>query len=199
MNPAFSRRAAMKGTVAAAAVVAIPGTAVASDFKELNWMVSVPATTPVPFRTRVISGVPAFVEYGKPVVFGPVIVQAIGGPKVTAMARAANCTSFAGVITTTVAVTDARGLSGRFPITVTFPRTSIPPTNIDYVLTGTATLAEGTPLPAPRNPGPMTIAAESPAKGAITIYKATGATTEYVSSMTLVHGQDPVLATVEVR
>ncbi len=163
--------------------------------------VGVPGISPQPFRTRIVSGIPASVAYGKPVALGPVIVQAMCDFKTWNLARATAHDAFSGTVTMTVVVTDGRGLSGRFPITVAFPRTSIPSSGTgDYILTGTATLSGTAGLPMPRNPGTMTVAADAKATGAMTAYKTVVGTSEpFTSRITLVAGQDPVVATIEVH
>lgn len=202
-NALLTRRAAMRSAagLGAGAVLSMgPAAAASTAFKELTWRVSLPGISAQPFRSRVVSGVPALVAYGKPVAIGPVIVQALCDVKVWSLAKSIAYDAFSGVVTTTVVVTDSRGLSGRFPVKIVFPRAAIPTGPGDYVLTGTATLSGDVPLPLPRNPGLTTIAVAGPATGTMVAYKsAAGTSTQFTSQMTLVAGQDPVVATIEVQ
>ncbi len=201
MNSGITRRTALRGAAVLGAGMAAAGTASASEFKELNWHVSVPGIGAQPFRTRIVSGVPVSVGYGKPIALGPVIVQAMCGFKTWNLARATAYDAFSGTVTMSVIVTDGRGLSGLFPITVVFPRASIPSGGTgDYTLTGTATLSGTAGLPMPRNPGTMTLAVDTKATGAMTAYKTVaGTSTPFPSQITLDAGQDPVVAAIEVR
>jgi len=201
MEPVFKRRTALRGAAVLAAGAAAPvGVAAADEFAELAWRASAPGISPQPFRTRIVSGVPAVAGYGTSVTLGPVIVQAISHQSFPLILRGAGYTSLTATVTAAVVVTDARGLSGRLPMTIVFPRVTVPTTAVETVLTGTATLT-GTPqLPAVRNPGTMTIKVESPAKGAVTVFNNAGVGTSITSTITLfpVNG-DPLAATIEVR
>ena len=197
-QPVFGRRTALRGAAALAAVPAVPPPGAAAEFPELAWRASVVGTSPQPFRTRVISGVPPVVGYGTSVVLGPVVVQAISDRTLSTIARPFGYTSVSVTVTATVVVTDARGLSGRVPVTIDFPRVTLPTTPVEVVFTGTATLTGAPRLPSVRNPGTLTIRAESGAKGAVTVFKDSGAMNSYTSTITLA-GPDAVAATIEVR
>jgi hypothetical protein len=201
MEPAFKRRVALRGAAVLAAGTAVPvSAAVADELTEIAWRATAPGISPQPFRTRVVSGIPAVAGYGTSVTFGPVIVQAISDRSLPLIMRNAGYSSVTATITGTILVTDARGLSGRMPVTIVFPRVTMPTIAVETVLTGTATLTGAPRLPAVRNPGTMTIKAESGAKGAITLFKDSGASSSYTSAITLA-GPYPVppAATIEVR
>ena len=201
MEPVFKRRAALRGAAVLAAGAAAPvGVATADEFAELVWRASAPGISPQPFRTRIISGIPAVVGYGTSVTLGPVIVQAISHRSFPLIVRSAGYSSVSATVTGTAVVTDARGLSGRVPVTIVFPRVTMPTTGVETTFTGTATVT-GTPqLPAVRNPGTMKIEAESPAQGAVTLFKDSGASTSVASLITLTPNTPvPPVATIEVR
>lgn len=205
MNPVFNRRAALRGAVVLAGLAGLPTTsaeaAPADGFKELTWKLIRPTSNFQLMPVRVISGIPATIGYGKPVTIGPVIVQATCDKNVGMAARSTGCDMISAVFTLTIVVTDARGLSGRFPVTVQFPRTEVPSTQVEFVFTGTATLAgQGSP-PAARNTGPMRITVERRATGVTTLYNAaTGAANNLASQADLIPpDQDPLIATIEVR
>jgi hypothetical protein len=201
MEPAFKRRTALRGAAVLAAGAAVPvGVATADEFAELAWRASAPGITPQPFRTRIISGIPAVVGYGTAVTLGPVIVQAISHPSFPWIVRNAGYSSVSATVTGAAVVTDARGLSGRVPVTIVFPRVTMPTTGVETVLTGTATVAGTTPLPAVRNPGTMKIEAETSAQGAVTFFKDNGASTSFTSMILLAPAnQVRLVATIEVR
>ncbi|MEQ0558618.1 hypothetical protein ABJI51_06025 [Amycolatopsis sp. NEAU-NG30] len=201
MEPAFKRRTALRGAAVLAAGATVPvGAAAAGEFTEIAWRASAPGITPQPFRTRVVSGIPAVVGYGTSVMLGPVIVQAISDRSLPLLMRNAGYSSVTATVTGTVLVTDARGLSGRVPVTIVFPRVTMPTVAVETVLTGNATLTGSPQLPAVRNPGTMTIMAESGAKGAITVFKDSGASNSYTSVITLDRPYPtPPVATIEVR
>ncbi|WP_410671108.1 hypothetical protein [Amycolatopsis sp. cmx-4-68] len=201
MEPAFKRRTALRGAAVLAAGAAVPVTAAAADeFPELTWRASGPGANPPPFRMRIISGIPAVAGYGTVVTLGPVIVQVISDRVFPLMLRDVGYSSVAATVTGAVVVTDARGLSGRLPVTIDFPRVTMPTIAIETVLTGTATLTGSPQLPAVRNPGPMTIKAEPGATGAVTVSKDSGVTRSFTSTITLFPpNRDPRVATIEVR
>lgn len=201
MEPAFKRRSALRGAAALAASAAVPvGTAAADEFPELTWRATAPGASPPPFRMRIISGIPAGVGYGTAVALGPVIVQAISHRAFPLLLRDAGYSSLTATITGAVVVADARGLSGRLPVTIDFPRVTMPTVATETVLTGTATLTGSPQLPAVRNPGVMTIKVEPGAKGAVTVFKDSGASSSFTSTITLYPTtQDPRVATIEVR
>ncbi|MFB9690905.1 hypothetical protein [Amycolatopsis plumensis] len=202
MEPVFKRRSALRGAAVLAAGAAMPAGAVAAadEFPELTWRASGPAASPPPFRVRIISGIPAVVGYGTIVTLGPVIVQAISDRAFPLLLRTAGYSSLTVTVTGTVMVADSRGLSGRLPVTIVFPRVTMPTTAVETVLTGTATLTGSPQLPAVRNPGTMTIKAESGAKGAVTVFKDSGVSTSFPTTINLM-GPSPVppVATIEVR
>jgi hypothetical protein len=201
MEPAFKRRAALRGAAVLAAGAAVPvGAAAADEFPEITWRATVVGTTPQPFRMRVVSGIPSVVGYGTVVTLGPVIVQVISDRFFPLLMRNVGYSSVTATVTGAVVVADARGLSGRVPVTIVFPRVTVPTIATETVLTGTATLTGAPQLPAVRNPGTMTIRVELGAKGAITLFKDSGASSSYTSTIT-VAGPSPVppVATIEVR
>jgi hypothetical protein len=193
---AFGRRTALRGATVFAAGAAVPARAAAA---ELTWDLypgQLGAGGPV--RSRIVSGVPAVIRYGEPVVFGPVIVQVLGKDLLGGIARAAGYDAVSAKVTAHVVVTDARQLSGRLPVALEIPRTVVPDKQAELVLTGTATLVE--PAPGPRNAGPMTVAATSGATGVLTLYRiGSGAATPLDFQAELAPDQDPLLATIEVR
>ncbi len=205
MNPVFNRRTALRGAVVLAGLTGLPemaaGTASADGFKELTWKLSRPTSNFQLMPVRVISGIPTTIGYGKPVTIGPVIVQAICDKNAGPLVRSTGCDMISAVFDLTLVVTDARGLSGRFPVTVRFPRTEVPSTQVEFVFTGTATLAAPGTAPAARNPGPTRITVERRAIGVTTLYNAaTGAANNLASQADLLPpGQDPLVATIEVR
>jgi hypothetical protein len=201
MEPAFKRRAALRGAAVLAAGAAVPvGAAAADEFPELTWRATAPGASPPPFRVRVISGIPAVAGYGTSVTLGPVIVQAISDRAFPLMVRTAGYSSVTATVTGAVVVTDARGLSGRLPVTIDFPRVTMPTVAVETVLTGTATLTGAPQLPAVRNPGTMTIKVEPGAKGAVQVFKDSGASASFTSTITLYPPtRNPLVATIEVR
>lgn len=205
MNSVFNRRAAIRGAVVLAAGAATPTgaeIAAAADFPQLSWQAQVPSIGGQKMRSRIISGVPATVDYGKPVALGPVIVQVLTEDTMGRVARAAGYGAVSGTVTASVVVTDARGLSGRFPITIEFPRTDLATGLVESVITGTATLTGSTTLPLPRNPGPMTIAIDPSATGAMAAYKlVVGAPPTLFNSRIMLYPQtqNPLVATIVVR
>ncbi|MFE5504874.1 hypothetical protein ACFQ73_20085 [Amycolatopsis japonica] len=205
MNPVFNRRTALRGAVVLAGLTSLQGTATetasADGFKELTWKLIRPSSNFQLMPVRVISGIPTTIGYGKPVAIGPVIVQATCDKNVGPVARSTGCDMISAVFDLTVVVTDARGLSGRFPVTVQFPRTEVPATQVEFVFTGTAALTgTGTP-PAARNPGPMRITVDRRVTGVTTLYNMkTGAPHQLASQADLMPpDQDPLIATIEVR
>ncbi len=203
MQSEFKRRAALRGAAVLAAGTAVPigaADAASAEFTELTWRASGPGISPQPFRTRVISGIPAVVGYGTSVTFGPVIVQAISDRSFPLLLRTTGYSSLNATVTGTVVVTDSRGLSGRLPVTIVFPRVTMPATAVETVFTGTATLTGSPQLPAVRNPGPIRIAVESGFRGAVEVFKDNGTSASFTSTITLVPvNQNPVVATIEVR
>ncbi|GLY43736.1 hypothetical protein Amsp01_097590 [Amycolatopsis sp. NBRC 101858] len=202
MKSVFGRRAALRGAAVLAAATALPpGTAEAAESGELTWLVPVAPLTPQRMRTRLLAGIPAVIEYGRPVTVGPVTVQAIGDEHLGMIIYAAGYQAVSAIVTASVVVADARGLSGRLPITVTFPRTPVPTTQAEFVLTGTAILT-GTPvLPSARNPGVTTIALDPDPAAVLTFYRrGSGAPTEVTGAPRLNPAQqDTVVARIEVR
>ncbi|SEF35773.1 hypothetical protein SAMN05421837_108368 [Amycolatopsis pretoriensis] len=201
MEPVFKRRSALRGAAVLAAGAAVPvGTAAAGEFPELTWRATGPGASPPPFRMRIISGIPAAAGYGTVVTLGPVIVQVISDRVFPLMLRDVGYSSLTATVTGAVVVTDARGLSGRLPVTVEFPRVTMPAIAIETVLTGTATLTGAPQLPAVRNPGTMTIKVEPSATGAVTVFKDSGVSRSFTSTITLFPPNgNPLVATVEVR
>ncbi|MFI5589014.1 hypothetical protein ACIA5G_28435 [Amycolatopsis sp. NPDC051758] len=201
MEPVFRRRAALRGAAVLAAGAAVPvGAAAADEFPELTWRATAPGASPPPFRMRLISGIPAVAGYGTVVTLGPVILQAISHPAFPLLLRDTGYSSLTATVTGAVVVTDARGLSGRVPVTIDFPRVTMPTVATATVLTGTATLTGSPQLPAVRNPGRMTIKVEPGAKGAVTVFKDNGASNSFSSTLTLYPPtQNPLVATIEVR
>ena len=201
MEPAFRRRTALRGAAVLAAGAAVPvGAAAADEFPELTWRATAPGASPPPFRLRLISGIPAVAGYGTVVTLGPVILQAISHPGFPLLLRDTGYSSLTATVTGAVVVTDARGLSGRVPVTIDFPRVTMPTVATATVLTGTATLTGSPQLPAVRNPGRMTIKVEPGAKGAVTVFKDNGVSNSFSSTLTLYPPtQNPLVATIEVR
>jgi hypothetical protein len=196
---AFGRRAALRGAAVFAAAASAPVGAAAATTDELTWDLhpgQLGAGGPV--RSRIVAGVPAVIGYGEPVALGPVVFQVLGGDLLGAMARVAGYDAVSAKVTTNVVVTDARELSGWFPVALEIPRTTVPDQQVELVLTGTATLVE--PPPGPRNAGPMTVAATSGATGVLTLYR-TGSSAPLLLDVqaVLTPDQDPLLATIEVR
>jgi hypothetical protein len=196
----FGRRAALRGAAVFAAGAAVPvGAAAAAGTAELRWELHPgPFGAGGPVRSRIVAGVPAVIGYGEPVALGPVVFQVLGNDLLGGMARAAGYDAVSAKVTTNIVVTDARELSGRFPVALEIPRTTVPDRQVELVLTGTATLVE--PPPGPRNAGPMTVAATSEATGVVTLYR-TGSGAPLLRDLqaVLVADQDPLLATIEVR
>jgi hypothetical protein len=202
MKSLFGRRAALRGATLLAAGATLPaGPALAAEPGELTWQVPGQPLTPQQIRTRLVAGVPAAIDYGRPVTIGPVTVQVVTDEHLGLIMRAAGYEAVSAVVAASVVVTDARGLSGRLPITVVFPRTTVPATQVEFVLTGTATLTGAPVLPSARNPGVTTIAIEPAASAVITVYrKVSGAPTDIKSKPSLYPPQqDPVVARIEVR
>jgi hypothetical protein len=202
MKSVFGRRAALRGAAVFAAGTALPaGTAEAAEPGELTWLVPASPLTPQRMRTRVLAGIPAVIGYGAPVTVGPVTVQAIGDEHLGMIIYAAGYQAVSAVVTASVVVADARGLSGRLPITVTFPRTPVPTTPAEFFLTGTAILTGAPVLPSARNPGVTTIALDPDPAAVLTFYRrGSGAPTEVKSAPRLNPAQqDTVVARIEVR
>ncbi|GLY43738.1 hypothetical protein Amsp01_097610 [Amycolatopsis sp. NBRC 101858] len=194
----FGRRTALRGAAVLAGSGLLTGAA-AGVLDELRWDLDAGPMSGEVLRTRILSGIPASVAYGQPVTLGPVTVQLICSDQVSAGAWATGHNVLSAVFPVTVVVTDARGLSGRFGVDVTIPRTPVPVEEGDFVLTGTATLSGGN-TPAARNPGPMTVAVEPAASGFVVLYSArTGEAEPLECWLRLQPGQDPLLATIEVH
>ena len=195
----FGRRTALRGAAFAAGTALASGVAAADPLDELRWDLDADVLSGETLRTRIVSGIPDSVAYGRPVVFGPVTVQLICSDQVSAGALFTRHDVLSAVFPVTVVVTDARGLSGRFGVDVTIPRTPIPFTEGDFVITGTAALS-GRDTPAARNPGPMTVTVDETASGVVLLYPMSGGPPDpAVCSVRLQPGQNPLLATIEVR
>jgi hypothetical protein len=202
MNSVFGRRAALRGAAVLTAGATLPaGTATAAEPGELTWRVPGQPLSPQGIRTRLVAGVPATIDYGRPVTIGPVTVQVVTDDHLGLIVRAAGYDAVSAVVTASVVVTDARGLSGRLPITITFPRASVPTTQVEFVLTGTAILTGAPVLPAARNAGVMTIALDPDPAAVISVYRqSSGATTDFTSAPRLSPvQQDTTVARIEVR
>jgi hypothetical protein len=202
MKFSFGRRTALRGAAALAAGTALPvGTAAAADGGELTWLVPASPLTPQRMRTRLLAGVPAVIDYGRPVTIGPVTVQAIGEEHLGMIIYAAGYQAVSAVVTASVVVADARGLSGRLPITVVFPRTPVPTTQAEFVLTGTATLTGAPAVPSARNPGVTSITLDPDPAAVLTFYRrGSGDPAEVKSAPRLNPAQqDTVVARIEVR
>jgi hypothetical protein len=195
---AFPRRTALRGAAVLAGSGLLTGAA-AGVLDELSWDLDAWVLGGETLRTRILSGLPASIAYGQPVTLGPVTVQMICSEQISAGAWATGHNVLSAVFPVTVVVTDARGLSGRFAVDVTIPRTEIPGGEGDFVLTGTAALS-GRHTPTARNPGPMTVAIEPEASGFVQLYEVrTGEPEPVECRVRLKPGQNPLLATIEVH
>jgi hypothetical protein len=195
----FGRRTALRGAALLAGTALTPAVAEADVLDELSWDLDAGYLSGETLRTRIIAGIPESVGYGQPVVFGPVTVQMICSDQVIGGALFTQHDVLSAVFPVTVVVTDARGLSGRFGVDVTIPRTPIPFEAEVFVLTGTAALS-GRDTPTARNPGPMTVVVDEAAAGVVLLYPMSGGPPDPVEcSVRLQPGQNPLLATIEVR
>jgi hypothetical protein len=205
MNPAISRRTAIKGTTAALLTVAVgasAGLAHAAAAKDTTWTATSVFGVQWEMTSRVVTRLPVSARYGLPIPVGQVIVQATcPGYFIEQVRQMTDIVVVSGTGECAITVVDARGLTAHATVGLAFPPTSLPDTAIDFTITGTAAIVSPLPLPLPRNRGPMKISLDPEALMTMTGWAADGSLWGEGIQISLAtnSGQDPLLATIDIR
>jgi hypothetical protein len=205
MDRAISRRTAIKGTTAALVTVAVGasgGRATAAAAQDMTWTALAPFGVQWEMSSRVVTRLPVSARYGLPIPIGQVTVQAVcPGDFIEQVRDLTDIVAVSGTGDCAITVVDARGLTAHANVGLTFPPTPFPDTAIDFTITGTAAITRPLPLPLPRNRGPMRITLDPEAVMTLTGWAEDGSLwAEGVQVLlTMNSGQDPLLATIDVR
>lgn len=206
MNPAISRRTAIKGTTAALLTVAVGASTglahAAAAAKDMTWTATSVFGAQWEMTSRVVTRLPVSARYGQPIPVGQVTVQATcPGDFVGQVRQMTDVASVGGTGECAITVVDARGLTAYANVGLTFAPTSLPDTDIDFTITGTATITHPVPLPLPRNKGPMRVSLDPESVMTMSTWQADGTIWgEGIQiSLTMNADQDPLLATIDIR
>ncbi|MBP2325485.1 hypothetical protein JOF56_005870 [Kibdelosporangium banguiense] len=202
MNPAISRRKALKGTTAALVTVAVGASTSVAAAQDVSWTATSAFGVQWEMTSRIVSRLPVSARYGLPIPVGQVIVGATcPGYFIEQVRQMTDMVAVGGSGECTITIVDARGLTAHATVGLNFPPTPFPDTEIDFTITGTAAIIRPLPLPLPRNRGPMRISLDPEALMTMSGWAADGSVWgEGIQvSLAMNNGQDPLLVTMDIR